>query len=88
MFADISAGASANFANYAGNVTVSAQPNITSVGTLTGLQIGGGLSVTGNIGAGADNTNALGFGGSPPETNATLEWTGAGTAVTRTFTDS
>jgi hypothetical protein len=51
VFADISAGASANFANYAGNVTVGAQPNITSVGTLTGLQISGGLSVTGNIGA-------------------------------------
>lgn len=50
VFADISAGASANFANYAGNVTVGAQPNITSVGTLTGLQISGGLSVTGNIG--------------------------------------
>jgi len=50
IFADISAGASANFANYAGNVTVAAQPNITSVGTLTGLQISGGLSVTGNIG--------------------------------------
>lgn len=52
VFADISAGASANFANYAGNVTVAAQPNITSVGTLTTLQVGaGGLSVTGNIGA-------------------------------------
>ena len=52
VFADISAGASANFANYAGNVTVAAQPNITTVGTLTTLQIGaGGLSVTGNIGA-------------------------------------
>ena len=52
VFADISAGASANFANYAGNVTVAAQPNITSVGTLTSLQVGaGGLSVTGNIGA-------------------------------------
>jgi hypothetical protein len=50
VFADISAGASANFANYAGNVTTGAQPNITSVGTLTGLQISGGLSVTGNIG--------------------------------------
>ena len=51
VFADISAGASANFANFAGNLTVASQPNITSVGTLTGLQIGGGLSVTGNIGA-------------------------------------
>ena len=52
VFAGISAGASANFANFAGNVTLAAQPNITSVGTLTTLQIGaGGLSVTGNIGA-------------------------------------
>lgn len=50
VFADISAGASANFANYAGNVTLAAQPNITSVGTLTGLQINGDLSVTANIG--------------------------------------
>ena len=52
VFADISAGASANFANFAGNITLAAQPNITSVGTLTTLQVGaGGLSVTGNIGA-------------------------------------
>jgi hypothetical protein len=52
VFADISAGASANFANFAGNVVGVAQPNITSVGILTGLQVGaGGLSVTGNIGA-------------------------------------
>ena len=52
VFADISAGASANFANFAGNVVGVAQPNITSVGTLTTLQVGaGGLSVTGNIGA-------------------------------------
>ena len=50
VFADISAGASANFANFAGNLTVASQPNITSVGTLTGLQISGGLSVVGNIG--------------------------------------
>ena len=31
---------SANYANYAGNVTVASQPNITSLGTLTGLTIG------------------------------------------------
>ena len=37
----------ANFANYAGNVTVSAQPNITSVGTLTNLAISG--AITGNL---------------------------------------
>jgi hypothetical protein len=39
----------ANFANYAGNVTVSSQPNITSVGTLTSL------SVAGNVTAGNAN---------------------------------
>jgi len=32
---------SANFANYAGNITVSSQPNITSVGTLTSLSVAG-----------------------------------------------
>ena len=52
VFADISEGANANYASYAGNVVGVAQPNITSVGTLTTLQVGaGGLSVTGNIGA-------------------------------------
>ena len=35
--------ATANYANFAGNVTVNSQPNITSVGTLTSL------TVTGNI---------------------------------------
>ena len=34
----------ANFANYAGNVTVSAQPNITSTGTLTNLTVSGNLT--------------------------------------------
>jgi len=48
----ISTQLNANFANYAGNVTVSAQPNITSVGTLTLLD------VTGNVDAG--NINATG----------------------------
>ena len=42
-------------------------------------------SLTGLTGAGADNTNGLGFGGSPPETTATLEWTGAGTPVVKTI---
>jgi len=39
----------ANFANFAGNVTVSSQPNITSVGTLVSL------SVAGNVTAGNAN---------------------------------
>jgi hypothetical protein len=43
----------ANFANFAGNVTVASQPNITSVGTLTSL------SVTGNISSGNANLGNL-----------------------------
>ena len=43
------------------------------------------LSVIGNMGAGADNTNGLGFGGGPPDTTATLEWTGAGAPVVKTI---
>jgi hypothetical protein len=38
--------ANANYANFAGNVVNSAQPNITSVGTLTGLNVSG----TSNLG--------------------------------------
>ncbi len=40
----------ANFANYAGNVTVSSQPNITSLGTLTTLIVSGNANV-GNLSA-------------------------------------
>lgn len=39
--------ANANFAAYAGNVTVAGQSNITSVGTLTGLSVSGNASFTG-----------------------------------------
>jgi hypothetical protein len=39
----------ANFANYAGNVTESSQPNITSIGTLTSLNVSGDTSIGGNL---------------------------------------
>ena len=39
----------ANFANYAGNVTVSSQPNITSVGTLLNVDTSGNVTATSNI---------------------------------------
>lgn len=41
----------ANYANYAGNVTISSQPNITSLGTLTGLNVAGtsNLGPVGNV---------------------------------------
>ena len=55
--------AAANYANYAGTVTGSAQSNITSVGTLTGLTVGnstantvfgnGTITATGNINTGS-----------------------------------
>lgn len=40
---------SANYANYAGNVTISAQPNITSVGVLNGLVVNGNITPNANI---------------------------------------
>ena len=41
--------ANANYAAYAGNVTIAAQPNITSVGTLTGLSVGGNAVINGDL---------------------------------------
>jgi len=41
---NVTSAITANFANYAGNITVSAQPNITSVGTLTSLDVSGNIS--------------------------------------------
>jgi len=59
----------ANFANYAANVTSSSQPNITSLGTLTALNVAGNgtvnnLTVTGNLSVGnlfANNANYANF---------------------------
>lgn len=44
IFAELPTTANANFANYAGNVTVAAQANITSLGTLTSLTVSGSAS--------------------------------------------
>jgi len=48
----------ANFANYAGNVTVSSQPNITSLGTLTILSVSGNANI-GNLSASQVITNLI-----------------------------
>ena len=48
----------ANSANYAGNVTVSNQPNITSLGNLTALRIAG--NITGNLLPNANITYDIG----------------------------
>jgi hypothetical protein len=53
--------ANANYAAYAGNVITAAQPNITSVGNLTGLTVNGNITVNSGIftgdGAGLSNIN-------------------------------
>lgn len=50
----------ANYAAFAGNITVAAQPNITSVGTLTSLD------VTGNVAAGGIKTDNLYYSNGTP----------------------
>ena len=39
----------ADLADYAGNITIGAQPNITSVGTLTGLDVAGDMTLSGTL---------------------------------------
>jgi hypothetical protein len=48
----------ANFANYAGNVTVSNQPNITSLGTLTNVSVSGTATI-GNLSASLIKSNLI-----------------------------
>ena len=51
LLSNISAtGGNANYAGYAGNVTGNAQPNITSLGTLTSVSVSGNANI-GNIGS-------------------------------------
>ena len=74
--------ASANTANYAGNVTVNDQPNITSVGTLTSLAVTGNatvgnLRVSGNIVDTSGDLNIL----SATDGNISLVATGAGQII-------
>jgi len=66
-----------NFANYAGNVTVSNQPNITSVGTLANLSVTGYIE-GGNIYANSGSMYAVNLGGSLL-TNAQPNITSVGT---------
>jgi hypothetical protein len=54
---NVTSAVTANFANYAGNVTASSQPNITSVGNLTSLTVLGNAN-TGNL----DTTNLIATG--------------------------
>jgi len=58
--------ANANYAAYAGNITINAQPNITSVGTLSSL------SVSGNANTGNVNTGIVSATGNITGANANL----------------
>ncbi len=49
LLSNIPTGAFSNYANYAGNITVNSQPNITSVGNLTSLTVAGDANITGNL---------------------------------------
>ena len=64
--------ANANYAAYAGNVTIAGQGNITSLGTLTGLTSGGVVNFTtaSNVALGS-NANIHITGGNPGETLVT-----------------
>ena len=73
---DTSNAANANYSAYAGNITIAAQPNITSLGTLTALTVGGSsnLGAVGNVTiTGGSNGQALTTNG-----NGTLSWSTVG----------
>ena len=48
--------ANANYAAYAGNITIASQPNITSVGTLANLIVSGDANIQGNLTVGGTFT--------------------------------
>ena len=76
---NVTSAITANFANYAGNVTVSSQPNITSVGTLISLDVTGNgsfgnISTTGSGGniTGANVVSANTFSGNLTATSSNV----------------
>ena len=76
---NVTSAITANFANYAGNVTVSSQPNITSVGTLISLDVTGNgsfgnISMTGSGGniTGANVVSANTFSGNLTATSSNV----------------
>ena len=89
--------ANANYAAFSGNVTVNAQPNITSVGTLANLSVTGNVSAnfyTGNgslltgIVTGTPNAIVNGNSNVTVDANSNVRVSVAGTANTVTFTSS
>ena len=61
----------ANYANFAGTVITNAQPNITSVGTLTGLNVNGNANIFGTLVMSASTTNQNDITGVNNGSNAT-----------------
>ena len=86
----------ANFANYAANVTSSSQPNITSLGTLSNLSVSGNttlnnLVVTGNLSAGnliANSANYANFAGVANTANTVAGANVTGVVANATFATS
>ena len=88
VFASIGTVANANFSAYAGNVTVAAQGNITSLGTLSALTVSGltNLGPVGNINiSGGSSGYVLSTNGS-----GSLSWVAqsGGGSTTTDFTPS
>ena len=88
---NVTTAVTANFANYAGNVTEASQPNITSVGTLTSLTVtgnvaGGNLTTTGVVVATGNGTfgniSTTGSGGNISGANNVSANTFTGTLTT------
>ena len=84
--------ANSNYANYAGTIVNSAQPNITSVGTLTGLTISNttgtiNFTGTGNVTLGAVANLHISGGSSgqvlTTDGSGTLTWSTASTSATK-----
>jgi hypothetical protein len=72
--------ATANYANFAGNITIGNQPNITSVGTLTDVTVSGNANV-GNVRTDHllyANGSAWAFGGNPGGSNTQLQFNNNG----------
>lgn len=89
--------ANANYAAYSANVTGNAQPNITSVGTLTDLTVTGNVSANYYIGngslltgvvAGASNAIVNGNSNVTVDANSNVRVSVSGNANVATFTDT
>jgi hypothetical protein len=86
VIGNVTSAITANFANYAGNITEASQPNITSVGTLTSLDITGNLSAgNANLGNAATASYFIGSGNNLSNIQGSNITGNVTTAVTANF---